>query len=165
MGHLSTNAPARSAPVRSSGVKAVFWGGLIAGTLDILAAFINSGLHGGVPLRVLQGVASGLIGRSSFSGGLATALLGLLCHFLIAFGAAGAYYGVSRVWPVLVYQAVICGLLYGIPVYLVTNYVVVPLSRIGHIIVNTPGQMITALIILMVCVGLPISLAVRRFAG
>src|SRR5437016_14403761 len=37
-------------------------------------------------MRLLQGIASGLLGPRAFSGGLATALLDLLCHFLVGFG-------------------------------------------------------------------------------
>src|SRR5471030_331245 len=80
----------------------IFLGGLIAGTLDILAAFLNLHRVGVAPERVLQGIASGLLGRSSFRGGMATAALGLFCHFLIAFGAAAVYYAVSRRLRVLV---------------------------------------------------------------
>jgi hypothetical protein len=57
--------------------RVILIGGLIAGTLDILAAFIQSGLRGVTPMRVLQAIASGLLGADSFQGGFATAALGL----------------------------------------------------------------------------------------
>jgi len=142
----------------------IFWGGLIAGTLDILAAFVVTGFKGRGPDVVLHGIASGLLGPKAFRGGIATAALGLACHYAIAFGAAAAYYAVSRVLPVLVRRAVICGLLYGVVVYVVTNYVIVPLSRIGRVITGPPSSMIIGLLVLMVFVGLPISLAIRRYA-
>ena len=66
----------------------IFWGGLIAGTLDICAAFLTAWLRAGVtPVRVLHFVASGLIGAAAFNGGARTAILGLALHFLIATGA------------------------------------------------------------------------------
>ena len=142
----------------------IFWGGLIAGTLDILAAFINLHRVGMSPERILQGIASGLLGRSSFRGGLATAALGLFCHFLIAFGAAAVYYAASHRLRVLVRRPVICGLLYGIPVYLFTNFVVIPLSKIGPRPVGPISGVLIALVVLGVCVGLPIALAVRRYS-
>jgi hypothetical protein len=142
----------------------IFWGGLIAGTLDILAAFVITGFKGRGPDVVLHYIASGLLGVKAFRGGMPTAALGLACHFGIAFGAAAVYYAAGLVMPVLVRRAVVCGLLYGIPVYVVTNFVIVPLSRIGHVAVGPPSSVIIGVLVLMVFVGLPIGLATRRFA-
>lgn len=142
----------------------IFWGGLIAGTLDIVAAFVDLGRRGIAPERILQGIASGLLGRDSFRGGWATAALGLACHFLIAFGAAAVYYAASRWMRVLVERPVICGLLYGIPVYLFTNFVVIPLSKIGPRPVGPLSGVLIALVVLMAFVGLPIALMVRRYS-
>jgi hypothetical protein len=61
---------------RSKAYRAIFWGGLIAGAFDITAAFINSGLRGVGPLRVLRSIASGLLGADASKGGLAAAALG-----------------------------------------------------------------------------------------
>jgi hypothetical protein len=144
--------------------RAIFWGGLIAGTLDILAAFVNSGLRGGSPTRVLQAIASGLLGADSFKGGFATAALGLGLHFFIATTATAVYYAASRKLKVLVDQPIVCGLAYGIPVYLVMNLIVLPLSAITFKISHTPGNVATAVLILMFCVGLPVALVVRRFS-
>lgn len=49
----------------------IFWGGLIAGTLDIVAACVLAWLRGGTsPVRVLQFIASGLLGAASFQDAL-----------------------------------------------------------------------------------------------
>jgi hypothetical protein len=143
----------------------ILWGGLIAGTLDILAAFVTLSTPAYGPMRILQGIASGLLGRSSFRGGWGTALLGLACHFAIAFGAAAIYYFVSRRLRVLVKWPVVCGLLYGIPIYICTNFVIIPLSKIGMRPVGPLSGVAISLVVLMVCVGLPIALMIRRFAG
>lgn len=75
----------------------IFWGGLIAGTLDICAAFLTAWLRAGVgPVRVLHFVASGLIGATAFDGGAKTAILGLVLHFLIATVAAVVFYIASQ---------------------------------------------------------------------
>lgn len=142
----------------------ILLGGLVAGTLDILAAFISSGLRGGSTTRVLQAIASGLLGANAFEGGFTTAALGLVLHFFIATTATAVYYAASRKLEVLVDQAVICGLAYGIPVYLVMNLVVLPLSAVPFKISYAPGNVATAALILMFCVGLPIALVVRRYA-
>src|SRR5260370_40706234 len=67
---------------------ALLWAGFACGVLDITAALVVYGFFGLKPMRLLQGIASGLLGPKAFSGGLAAAVLGVLCHFLIAFGAA-----------------------------------------------------------------------------
>jgi hypothetical protein len=150
---------------RRNGYLGILWGGLIAGTLDILSAFVTISRPGYGPMRILQGIASGLLGRSSFRGGWGTALLGLACHFAIAFGAAAIYYFASRWMRVLVKWPVVCGLLYGIPIYICTNFVIIPLSKIGMRPVGPLSGVALSLAVLMVCVGLPIALMVRRFAG
>src|SRR5713226_274768 len=85
--------------------------GFACGFLDITAALVVYGFFGLKPMRLLQGIASGLLGPKAFSGGLATALLGLLCHFLIAFGAAAVYLVASWVASFLVEHAVVSGVL------------------------------------------------------
>jgi hypothetical protein len=144
--------------------RVILIGGLIAGTLDILAAFIQSGLRGVTPMRVLQAIASGLLGADSFQGGFATAALGLVLHFFIATTATALYYAASRKFKVLVDQAIVCGLAYGIPVYVMMNLIVLPLSAITFPVSHTPSVVATAVLILMFCIGLPIALTVRRFS-
>jgi hypothetical protein len=142
---------------------AILWGGAIAGAIDITVAAVSTAMHGGQPMRMLQGIAYALIGPKAFTGGWGTAAVGLACHFAIAFGAAAAYYLVSRIWSVLVREPVVCGLLYGVVVFWVTNFVIVPMSRIGRLLPNPPTQMMIGLAVLMVGVGLPIALATWRF--
>jgi hypothetical protein len=144
--------------------RAILWGGLIAGTLDILAAFVNSGLRGVSPARVLQAIASGLLGADSFKGGFATAVFGLVLHFFIATTATAVYYAASRKLKVLVDQPIVCGLAYGVPVYLVMNHLVLPLSAVPFKPPHTLDAVVTAALILMFCVGLPIGLVVRRYS-
>ena len=69
-------------------LRAIGWGGLIGGILDISDALIFSGLRGVPPERLLQGIARGLLGARAMQGGWAAAILGLALHFLIAFTAA-----------------------------------------------------------------------------
>jgi len=142
---------------------AVLWAGLACGVLDITAAFIVYGFFGAKPIPLLQGIASGLLGPEAFDGGLATALLGLLCHFVIAYGAATVFFVASRAIPFLTQNAVVSGALYGVAVYFFMNRIVVPLSAAA----KRPFSlklMIIGVIIHIFCVGLPISLSVRRFS-
>ena len=145
--------------------RAIFWGGLIAGALDITAAFVNSGLRGRSPTWVLQSVAGGWLGVDTFKGGLKTALLGLVTHFFNATVIAAVYYAASERLPLLKRQAVICGLLYGAAVYLFMYMVVLPLSAYHFKFFNQPiSAILTGALIHLFCVGLPIALVVRRMA-
>ena len=144
-------------------MRAVLWAGFACGVLDITAAFIVYGFFGAKPVPLLQGIASGLLGPRAFQGGLATALLGLLCHFVIAFGAAAVYFAASRAIPFLIQNAVVSGVLYGVAVYFFMNRIVVPLSAAAKRSFSLK-LMIVGVIIHIFCVGLPISLSVRRFS-
>lgn len=153
---------------KPSAARAILIGGLIAGALDITYACIFSYVRSGrQPVVILQSVASGALGRSAFEGGVKTAALGLGFHFLIALIAATVYYLASRVLRFMVTQAVICGILYGVGVYLVMNCVVLRLSAIHA--TTWPWSyprsvLIGGLLIHMFGIGLPIALAVRRYS-
>ena len=142
----------------------IFLGGLIAGTLDLTAACVYSWLRASVsPIRVFQFIASGVLGTESFTGGAKTAVLGVALHFLIATVATTVFYFASRKWLFLVERPIVAGLLYGIPVYLVMNFVVLPLSQVTQRPQPMSSRLIN-LVILMFCIGLPIALIVRRYA-
>jgi hypothetical protein len=141
--------------------RAILLTGLIAGVLDITAAFVFSALRGAGPARVLRFVASGLLGAAAARGGAATAALGLALHFVIATGWAAVYWAASRKIAFLRTHPVPAGLLYGIAVYFLMNLVVVPLSAVPpRPFVPSPGM----IGIHMFCVGLPIALALRHLA-
>lgn len=142
----------------------IFWGGLIAGTLDICAAFLTAWLRAGVgPAGLLRFVASGLLGPAAAQGGARAAALGLALHFLIATIWTIIFYLASRKWLSLVERPVMFGLLYGIFVYLFMNFVVLPLSLVAQRPRTAVGTTI-GLLTIMFCIGLPIALVVRRFS-
>src|SRR5437868_15517219 len=136
--------------------------GLIAGVLDITSAFVIADIKGTGSARMLQGIASGLLGQRSFEGGMATAGLGLAIHFLIAFTAASVFYVGSRQFSFLTRHAVTSGLLYGIAVYVFMYWLVVPLAFVNAR--HSISRDVTAVIVHMVLIGLPIALVVRRFS-
>lgn len=141
----------------------IFWAGMLCGILDITAAFIVYGHYGLKPIPLLQGIAAGLLGQRAWEGGLATAALGLLCHFVIAFGAANVYFLLSRRSPFLVQNAAFCGIVYGVAVYFFMNRIVVPLSNARKYPFSVK-MMIIGVIIHIFCVGLPIALVIRRYS-
>ena len=145
----------------SQACRAIGWAGLLAGSLDITVAFVEAGREGRSPVSLLQGIAGGLLGMSSFRGGLATAALGLFFHFLIATTAAAVFYLASRKLRFLVKHAIPSGLLYGVVVYAFMNDIVLPLSAY-HTKIALPHILDVA--VLMVMVGLPIALIVRKYS-
>jgi len=153
--------------LRSGGrrsLKTIVIGGLVAGALDITYAFIIWGLRGVSPIRIGQSVAAGLLGReTAVGGGAATGLFGLGVHFFLAIIMAAIYYAAARNIRLLVDRAVPCGIAYGLALYGVMNYVVMPLSAIGSTGGGGPLYItITGILVHMFLVGLPIALITRR---
>lgn len=144
-------------------IRGLLVGWLLCGILDISSAVIISLYRHVSPFRMLQGIASGLLGQQSFQGGKATAALGLSLHFFIAFCAATVFFLASRKLSFLTRHPVISGLLYGIAVYIVMYWIVVPLSAI-HRHPTALSQIPLPVIVHMFCVGLPISLSVWRYS-
>jgi len=142
-------------------VYAILWGGLVAGILDAVDGVIAFGTQGLNPIQVLQYIASGALGQSAFRGGMATAALGIVFHFVIALVASVVFVFASRRIVALKTRAVPFGLLYGVAVYFFMNYLVLPLSAVApspfHIWLFLNGVIGHALL-----VGLPIALYSRR---
>jgi hypothetical protein len=139
-------------------------GGLIIGTADVIIYhwFVQSVL-GGVPLITLyQYIASGALGESAFAGGIATALLGALFHFLISIVIAGVFI-LSADRISLLRRYVIPGsLLYGFGVFFVMNMIVTPLSATPPIPSPTTPQLIVAILDHIVVFGLLLGILVKR---
>jgi hypothetical protein len=138
---------------------AVLAGGLTAATLDIVYAFTVFGFRGVDPVRILQSIASGLLGKASYEGGVGSAALGGVLHYAIALVMAAVYVAASRVlvFPALNRRPWLWGPLYGIGCYLVMNYVVL-LLRFGPKPAPHIEVLLGGLAIHMFGVGLPIAL-------
>jgi hypothetical protein len=148
-------------PLSTAG--ALLTGTLAVGILDLLDAFIFFGLRGARPVGILQSIASGALGRAAYQGGLRTAALGLLLHFVIAFGVVATYLLATRLIPTLNRRPWLYGLLYGVVVYAVMNLVVVPLSAAALGSGPTPlGVRVNGVLIHMFGVGLPAALVAAR---
>jgi len=149
---------------RSSPGRAILIGGLVSGVLDITAAFVVYGAFGLGPVALLHGIAAGIYGATrSHGGGLATAALGLLCHFLIAFAAAAVFVLASRILPILARIPLLFGPIYGIAVYFFMQFAVLPLTAIAQH--PTPLKFVLiGCAIHILCVGVPIALITARLA-
>jgi hypothetical protein len=169
--HADVDAAAapRATQASPTARRAILLGGLIAGALDITAAFLLAASFGVGPVRVLHGIAEALIGPASHRGGAATAALGLLTHFSIATFWTAAFYALSRRFPVLVERPFVFGPLYGALVFILMYRVAIPLVVALNALYLTefdkgiPPLRWRMLLVHMVCVGLPIALSVRRF--
>ena len=140
---------------------AIFAAGSLCGVLDITAAFVTAYVTRGMkPGRLLQGIASGLLGAKAFNGGWESAALGLACHFFIAFAAATVFYIASRQLTLMTRRPIFSGVLYGIAVYTVMYWIVVPFV-FGPRPFNW-NVTVVAIVTHIVCVGTPISLVVHR---
>jgi hypothetical protein len=102
---------------------------LIAGTLDFLDVIVFYGIRNGTnPIRIPQSVATGLLGPASFEGGAATAVLGTALHFAIMFVAAFVFFALVRRVPLLTKSWLLSAVVFGLGMFCVMRYVVVPLS-------------------------------------
>lgn len=104
---------------------AILRGGLVAGTIDVFAASLISRIE---PLIILQAIASGLLGRAAFHGGLPVSLLGLALQWAMSLLIAAVFVFAARWLPELRRRWAAAGLAYGVAIYVVMNYLVVPLS-------------------------------------
>ena len=155
------NAAAREG-LGTGPLAAILIGGGAAGLIDILFA-IGANLPRGVaPIKVLQSVASGLLGRAAYQGGVGTALLGTLLHFTMTLAMAALFVAAARSIAPVRQHLIVAGLAYGALIYFAMRWVVVPLSRFpGEMRVVNPVE----LAVHVIGVGLVIALATRRFAA
>lgn len=115
--------------------------GLAGGTADILTAFVI--YRPATPERILQAVASGLLGPDSFDQGWTSAAIGAVCHFAISVIFAGLFVVGAGYAPVLLRKPILSGLTFGVFVYGVMNAIVVPLSLAPER--TTPPDLMTLL--------------------
>jgi len=147
---------------KSGALRAILTAGVVVGVLDISSAFVIWWQRGVTIQRGLQGIAAGLLGAKSYEGGMATAGLGLALHFFVAFVVVSIFYLASRKIPFLTTQPLISGVFYGIGVYIVMYWFVLPtaFSTFRHRLSN---ELIEAAI--HVClIGLPTAFIVRRYS-
>ena len=142
-------------------------GGLIIGTADaIIYHWFVSSVLGGYPLTaVYQYIASGVLGESAFAGSIATALLGMLFHYIVSFVVAGVFFLSANRISLLRRYPMVGSFLYGFGVFVVMNMIVIPLSAAPPLPAPTTPQLILNLMDHVLVVGLPLGILVRRSAN
>jgi hypothetical protein len=165
---MATALPLTAAPARitaRSTVRTLLAGGLVVAAGDGLDALTYFGAIRGIsPLRIFQSVASGLLGRAAFDGGIPAFLLGVLLHVVVGTCVFTTYWSVSRRWPLLVRRPVACGLLFGLCAYVVMERVVIPLSAVPARGATTLPTLLNGVIGHALLVGLPAALFAARAA-
>jgi hypothetical protein len=139
-------------------------GGFIAGLLHFV---IIQGIVFGLILKTpiissLQFAASGIMGEAAFAGGLATALFGLVLDFIMITIMAGVFiFSADRI-PLLRRNVIVGSILYGFGIFIVMNFIVLPLSAAPTL----PAPPLWLLIVLILqhnlLIGLPLGILVQR---
>jgi hypothetical protein len=141
-------------------LQAILLATFVCGTLDAAAATTQAATLGMKPQRVFQGVASGLLGPRSFERGWNSGTLGVVLHFVIACIISTIYVLASLHLPFLLRRPLTAGGLYGIAVFAVMFFIVLPLSRRPKRPFNLKFAA-TQLLIHIVIIGWSIALSTR----
>ncbi len=136
---------------------------LVAGTLDILSAFVFAGMARMSPEGVLDYVASGPFGDVARTGGLGWAAAGLAVHFAIMACMASAYFLVAPRIPALIRNPIPAGLLYGLILWGIMYWIVKPLRWPDAPLPHTLWGIGNALFSHCILVGIPIAWIASRF--
>ena len=143
-----------------SSLSAIGLGGLIAGVADLAGAYAI--YRPTRPLGPLHSIASGALGSSAFQGGVSTAAFGLLAHFVVALGAAAVFVIARRHLSILRGSPSVIGPIYGVLVWVVMNYGVIPMSAIGRFPASFTTSTTLVILLHMVGVGFPIAWVAGR---
>ena len=157
---LSTR-PADARPQTAFAASTVAIAGGVAGAIDLAFNIVKAINAGTSVLRPWKSVAAALLGKNAvIQGGDAMALIGVALHFLITIGAAATYYLVAKRQGWLVRHAFLSGLVFGTLFFLAMNYVILPLSVIGHPLYVGAETIAFALPAHIIMIGLPISMII-----
>ena len=142
-------------------------GGLVAGTLDLLAATLYWSWDGFEALRslraILQAIASWVIGREqAIAGGWATALAGGLLHYGLMIAMVAGFHAASVRWPRLLQRPLRSGALYGALLYVLMFVVLVPhFSAVQSHKAYPLSWTVTCFLVYVLLVGIPCALFAR----
>lgn len=144
-------------------IKGILKIGLLVGTLDIIAACFQSYIMANVmPSTILKYIASGVFGKSAYSGGFGMLICGLLFHFVIAFACTASYFLLYPKIAFLKKYWLVNSVLIALVAWAVTNLLIMPISKIP----NHPlyfAKSLIAIIILIFSIGLPISYFTKNY--
>jgi hypothetical protein len=144
---------------RRSFPKAILVGAVIAALLDLCDAIVFYGLKGVAPIKIPQSIASGLLGRAAYSGGLHAVILGLALHIFIALSWTAIFVFAARGIRVLSQYPILSGVIYGFLVYAFMYSLVLPHSNLYPRAHPTVAVLLNNVAAMVFLVGVPIALA------
>lgn len=149
---------------RSSAIQTILSAGLVAGSFDLLTAILvySVAMERTTDRKLLQGIGKAAFGSNTFQDETSLALSGVAVHFFIAFSFAIFYFFIFPHISFLRKQKLLSGLLYGAFAWCVMNLAVLPLFHVANI-PHKWDSIVRGAVILMLCIGLPISLSVSRY--
>lgn len=139
-------------------------GGYTVAALDMLAAMAYWAPDGVSAIRVLQSVATWILGPAAYTGGMVTALLGAFVYAQVMWGVVALYRAIARRYPVLLRRPVTCGVLYGALAYVAIFQVMAPLLS-GIRPAFDPLWVATCVVVFTTLVGIPCALFAREAAA
>ena len=102
------------------------------------------------------------MGNAAYTGGLATALLGLVLELLMTIIIAGIFVvGADRI-PLLRRYVIPGSLLYGFGVFIVMNFIILPLSAAPPLPAPPMWLLIEIILEHILLIGLPLGILVQR---
>jgi hypothetical protein len=134
---------------------------LLAGTLDILGAFLLSSLSGMGPVLVLQLVASGPLGNAAMADP-AYAAAGIIIHFAMMAAMVTVYMLAARQIAFLRQHPVVSGAAYGLGLWLLMYWIILPIRWPSTFPPTDAVQIVGQLFCHVVLVGIPIGLIASR---
>lgn len=135
----------------------------LAGTLDIITTCLRAYLMTGMmPAKLLRFIASGVFGKAAFVGGNNMLVMGLFFHFIIAFSCTVVFFFLYPKINFLKYGWLTNSGLIAIVAWVVTNWMIIPMSQIPTRPFNFASVTI-AILILFVCIGMPIAYNTQNF--
>ena len=143
---------------------AILLSGLIVGIFDAIAASVFSyGFSGASPDKVFRYVASGVFGKEALTGGMPVAAWGLFFHFIVATGWTTLFYLLRPKIAFLSSSKYTAGIGYGIFIWLMMNFVVVPLSNVPPSTFHFTMRTAVMIMIHMFVIGVPISYLADKY--
>lgn len=150
----------------SCGLRAIVIGGLVAGTIDIGAAALINRVS---PVLIAHFIASGVLGRAALSAGAAAAYLGLVLQWAMSIVIAAIYWPVTARMPRLRERWWLGGLLAGVIIYLVMNFLVMPFSAapvtLHQVIARLTLAKVVKDLVAMLVFGLIVAFCARYLAA
>lgn len=141
-------------------------GGVTAAFLDLAFASIYwTTLHGSTTTKVLQSIASWVLGAGAFAGGVRTAALGAVLYAYLMCMLMALYHAAAGRFSMLLRRPLACGAIYGMGMYLLIFKWVVPHFTAAPVQAPPPDWTLACLTAYALLVGIPCALFTRIARG